>query len=438
MTPIIFHIDVNSAFLSWTSVDNLKNNHGDGIDLRTIPAIIGGDQENRHGVVLAKSESAKTFGIHTGEPVISAFRKCPFLTMQPPNHKLYKEYSKKMMQLLHTYTPDIEQLSIDECFLDFTPIASRYRSPIEAATIIKEDIKSRFQFTVNIGIANNKLLAKMASDFKKPDRIHTLFMEEIPVKMWPLPVDDLYMVGHSSAERLKSFGIRTIGELAHTDIDFLQREFKSHGVQMWEYANGIDHSDVDSAKHELKGVGNSITLSEDAKDYDSAKQVLLSLSETVSERLRNSGQLAQNITVEIKYSDFSSCSHQMPLFSPTNTTKSIYEASCKLFLELWNKRPIRLLGIRTGKLLPKDAPIQMNIFDFTEAQTSPEFSEFSKETPQKPKSVSKAPSPNKQRLQQLDAAVDAIRLRYGKNAIVRGSLLKNDASKSKEDASDDT
>lgn len=438
MTPIIFHIDVNSAFLSWTSVDNLKNNHGDGIDLRTIPAIIGGDQENRHGVVLAKSESAKTFGIHTGEPVISAFRKCPFLTMQPPNHKLYKEYSKKMMQLLHTYTPDIEQLSIDECFLDFTPIASRYRSPIEAATIIKEDIKSRFQFTVNIGIANNKLLAKMASDFKKPDRIHTLFMEEIPVKMWPLPVDDLYMVGHSSAERLKSFGIRTIGELAHTDIDFLQREFKSHGVQMWEYANGIDHSDVDSAKHELKGVGNSITLSEDAKDYDSAKQVLLSLSETVSERLRNSGQLAQNITVEIKYSDFSSCSHQMPLFSPTNTTKSIYEASCKLFLELWNKHPIRLLGIRTGKLLPKDAPIQMNIFDFTEAQTSPEFSEFSKETPQKPKSVSKAPSPNKQRLQQLDAAVDAIRLRYGKNAIVRGSLLKNDASKSKEDASDDT
>ncbi|MCI5713704.1 MAG: DNA polymerase IV [Lachnospiraceae bacterium] len=434
MTPIIFHIDVNSAFLSWTSVDNLENNHNDGIDLRTIPAIIGGNRENRHGIVLAKSESAKTFGIHTGEPVASALRKCPFLVIQAPNHKLYKEYSNKMMNLLHTYTPDIEQLSIDECFLDFTPIAARYTSPIEAATIIKEDIKSQFHFTVNIGIANNKLLAKMASDFKKPDRIHTLFKDEIPVKMWPLPVDDLYMVGHSSAERLKSFGIRTIGELAHTDTDFLQREFKSHGTQMWEYANGIDHSVVDSAKHELKGIGNSITLGEDIKDFDSAKQVLLSLSETVSERLRNSNQLAQNITVEIKYSDFSSNSHQMPLFSPTNTTKGIYEASCQLFLELWNKRPLRLLGIRTGKLLPEDAPIQMNIFDFTDnINTSKQVSQE--------KSISTSSTSNqdtKKRLQQLDAAVDAIRLRYGKNAIVRGSLLNSQSKKSEKDSSKET
>lgn len=432
MTPIIFHIDVNSAFLSWTSVDNLKNNHGKGIDLRTIPAIIGGDQENRHGVVLAKSESAKTFGIHTGEPVVSAFRKCPFLTMQPPNHKLYHEYSQKMMDLLYTYTPDIEQISIDECFLDFTPIAGRYSSPIEAATLIKNEIKSRFSFTVNIGISNNKLLAKMASDFKKPDRIHTLFPEEIPSKMWPLPVDDLYMVGHSSAKRLKSFGIHTIGELAHTDTDFLQREFKSHGIQMWEYANGIDYSQVDSAQHELKGIGNSITLSEDATSFDSAKLVLLKLSETVSERLRNSGQLAQNITVEIKYNDFSSCSHQMPLFSPTNTTRSIYEASCQLFLELWNKRPIRLLGIRTGKLLSKDAPLQMNIFDFTRPAG---FSYTSEETPAA--HALETDSIEQKKLEQLDAAIDEIRLRYGKNAIIRGSLLKKSPKNIKEDFSDE-
>lgn len=239
------------------------------------------------------------------------------------------------------------------------------------------------------------------------------------------------MVGHSSAERLKSFGIRTIGELAHTDTDFLQREFKSHGIQMWEYANGIDHSIVDSAKHELKGIGNSITLGEDINDFDSAKQVLLSLSETVSERLRNSRQLAQNITVEIKYSDFSSNSHQMPLFSPTNTTKSIYEASCQLFLELWNKRPLRLLGIRTGKLLPEDAPIQMNIFDFTETTTT-------SKQPSEKKSVSTSCKTNQdtqKRLQQLDAAVDAIRLRYGKNAIVRGSLLTSFPGDKKENSS---
>lgn len=249
-----------------------------------------------------------------------------------------------MMDLLHTYSPDIEQISIDECFLDFTPILRLYESPIAAATQIKDDIRNRFHFTVNIGIAPNKLLAKMASDFKKPDHIHTLFFDEIPAKMWPLSVDDLYMVGHSSANRLKSFGIRTIGDLAHTDVDFLKREFKSHGVRMWEYANGIDHSVVDATEHELKCVGNSVTLREDVTAETEARRVLLSLSETVSERLRSGSQIAQSVTVEIKYSDFSSFSHQMPLFSPTNTTDTIYDAACHLFHELWNGKPVRLLG----------------------------------------------------------------------------------------------
>ena len=184
MERIIFHIDVNSAFLSWSAVEKLKN--GETLDIRTIPAIIGGDTKSRHGIVLAKSVPAKAYDIHTAEPVAQARRKCPNLVIVPPDHALYKRYSQKLMALLHTYTPDIEQLSIDECFLDFTPIASQYESPLAAARQIKEEIKSRFGFTVNIGIAPNKVLAKMASDFTKPDRIHTLFYDEIPAKMWQI------------------------------------------------------------------------------------------------------------------------------------------------------------------------------------------------------------------------------------------------------------
>ena len=174
----IFHIDVNSAFLSWTSSENLKT--GNGPDLREIPAIIGGDQKTRHGVVLAKSIPAKKFGIHTGEPVVNALKKCPNLVMAPPNHNLYHAYSRRMMDFLHSLTPDIEQVSIDECFLDFTGISHRYPSPYAAARYIKDEIHSRFGFTVNVGISSNKLLAKMASDFEKPDKIHTLFPDEIP------------------------------------------------------------------------------------------------------------------------------------------------------------------------------------------------------------------------------------------------------------------
>lgn len=360
-------------------------------------------------------------------------RKCPTLTVVPPDHALYDRYSRKLMKLLSGYTPDIEKLSIDECFLDFTPLQRLYASPVDAAGIIKEDIKTQLGFTVNIGIAPNKVLAKMASDFTKPDQIHTLFPDEIEAKMWPLPVEELYMVGRSSANRLKSLGIRTIGELAHTDPAYLQTEFKSHGLMMWEYANGIGDDVVHSESRELKGIGNSVTLREDAVTKEAACKALLSLSETVSERLRGAGQIAQTVTVEIKYSNFSSYSHQAPFFTPTNTTGEIYHTSCRLFDELWNGSPIRLLGIRTAKLLPKDTPIQMSIFDFS-PQEENQLSESSRlshsaegqKTDSKPKNPA-APQISSalklEKLKQLDAAVDSIRHKYGSNAIVRGSFL---------------
>ena len=240
MQKIIFHIDVNSAFLSWTAVEMLKN--GAEIDIREIPAIIGGDKESRHGVVLAKSIPAKRYGVKTGEPVVNALKKCPNLHMEPPDHNMYREYSRRLMEFLHTYTSDIEQVSVDECFMDFTGIAWKFPSPVDAALEIKQKVYEKFGFTVNIGISSNKLLAKMASDFEKPNRIHTLFPEEIQEKMWPLPVGELYMAGKSSVEILKKLEIHTIGDLAQTDPALLELHLNSHGRTLWEFANGLDES----------------------------------------------------------------------------------------------------------------------------------------------------------------------------------------------------
>lgn len=418
--PLIFHIDVNSAYLSWTALERLKA--GDSLDLRTIPAIIGGDEKSRHGVVLAKSIPAKKFGIRTGEPVAAALRKCPFLHMEPPDHHLYHIRSEELMALLHSYTSDIEQVSIDECYLSFTPISHRFPSAQNAARTIADRIRDELGFTVNIGIAPNKLLAKMASDFEKPDKVHTLFPEEIPRKMWPLPVGELFMVGRSSVGRLTQLGIRTIGDLAHTDPEFLQLHFKSHGKMMWEYANGIDPSPLNPDNHEAKGIGNSTTLAADVTTTEEARRILLSLAEQVASRLRLAHQIAQTVTVEIKYHTFQSCSRQTQLSTPSATSGTLYEYSCRLFDELWNGTPIRLLGLRTSKLLPENAPIQLSLFD--SGLLEPEAP-----APSPAKAATHAAAPavrhiDSEKQKKLEQAMDKIRQKYGKDAVIRGSLLK--------------
>lgn len=406
MRKVIFHIDVNSAYLSWTAVDKLKN--GYDLDIREIPSIIGGDEQSRHGIVLAKSVSAKKYGIVTGEPVASALRKCSALHMEPPNHKMYGEYSRALMVYLKTYTPDIEQLSVDECFMDYTPIAHLHGDAVAFARELKGRIKEKFGFTVNIGISEVKILAKMASDFEKPDKVHTLWKNEIEKKMWPLPVSELYMVGRSSLPKLRNLGIRTIGNLAQTEPELLEAHFKSFGRLIWENANGIGSDTVESESGAAKGVGNSTTLAEDVTDADTAKKVLLSLAESVSGRLRKHGYLAGNAAVEIKYADFSKCSHQAPFLTPTNSTALLYELSCRLFDELWNGSPVRLLGIRAGKLQDETAPVQLSLFDM----------EF-------PKKEEKKTGPSKEKLERLDKAMDAIKKRYGDGAVVRGSFLSH-------------
>ena len=373
---IIFHIDVNSAYLSWTAVEQLKN--GAGVDIRTIPAIIGGDQKSRHGIVLAKSISAKKYGIRTGEPVANAFRKCPNLKTYLPDHQMYREYSRKLMEFLRTYTTHIEQVSVDECYMDFTEIADRFTSPVEGASEIKDEVYKRFGFTVNVGISSRKVLAKMASDFEKPNKVHTLFPEEVPAKMWPLPIGELFMAGRSSVETMKKLEIYTIGDLANTDPEILELHLKSHGRKLWEFANGLDDSEVESVRAEangiapaevhstvekLKGVGNSTTLPKDLITEAEALPVLKDLAVSVGRRLRKAGQKAGMVSVEIKYHTFNQVSHQKQMERQTNQDQDIYQASIELFRELWSGEPIRLLGIRTSKLSEESEPEQLSLFD---------------------------------------------------------------------------
>lgn len=397
MEKIIFHIDVNSAYLSWTALQRLSE--GSETDLRLIPSIIGGDTQKRHGVVLAKSIPAKAFGIVTGEPVVHALRKCPHLVVMPPDHAMYERRSRSLMDFLQSLSPDIEQTSVDECYLDFTPIRGMYPSPMEAAHFIKDEILARFGFTVNVGISDRKVLAKMASDFKKPNLVHTLYSHEIAQKMWPLPVSSLFMCGRSSAETLRKLEILTIGDLARSDPRILHAHLKSHGKLLWEYANGIDNAEVISQPVKCKGIGNSTTLAHDVTDRQEACRILLSLSESVGKRLRASGEAAGLVCTEIKYNDFRSVSHQAVLRTPSSSTDAIYHSAVELFDELWNDTPIRLLGIRTSRLTPENTPTQMHIFDYTQQNTS-------------------------EKQQKLDAALDAIRSRYGETSVIRGSLLK--------------
>ncbi len=401
---IIFHIDVNSAFLSWSALEQLSL--GNPVDLRTVPSIVGGDTQTRHGIVTAKSIPAKAFGIETAEPVVSAFKKCPHLIMVPPNHKLYHTYSQALMEHLSSFCPYIEQASIDECYMDFSPIMDNFPSPEEGAHIIKNSVYEKFGFTVNVGISDKKVLAKMASDFKKPDMVHTLYSHQIREKMWPLPVNRLFLCGKSATQTLHKLGIRTIGELAQSDLTVLESHMKSMGTTLWQFANGIDDSPLILEQTKAKGIGNSTTLSADVTSPEEAYKVLLTLSESVGARLRKHGSLAGMVTTEIKYATFKSASHQCSLFSPTAANDIIYQTACRLFDELWDGSPVRLLGVRCTKLTEEGDPVQMNLFDYVTSTSSEDVSSVAK----------------REKLEKLDAALDSLRGKYGENIIKRGSL----------------
>ncbi|MGN0412628.1 MAG: DNA polymerase IV [Lachnospiraceae bacterium] len=391
--PIIFHIDVNSAFLSWESCYRLQQDP-DAVDLREIPAVVGGDQETRHGIVLAKSMAAKKFGIKTAEPLVSACKKCPNLTIVKPNFRVYVEYSNRFMELLKRYAPVVEQFSIDEAFCDMTGTQKLYGDMISFANFLRETIYKELGFTVNIGVSENKLLAKMASDFEKPNKVHSLFKSEIREKMWPLPVGELFSVGKSTRSGLQALGIRTIGDLAQTDPAILKSHFKSHGETIWNYANGNDMEMVTDHQQPNKGYGNSITVPSDVTDAETAKMILLSLTETVSARIRGDKTHISVVSVQLVDYEFHRSSKQMTLLSPTNITENIYRSVCTLFDQLWDGTPLRLLGVQTSKASANDA-LQYNLFDYQKNE----------------------------KLEKLDSAIDKIRMKYGEDSIQRASFI---------------
>ncbi|MCI8275485.1 MAG: DNA polymerase IV [Lachnospiraceae bacterium] len=393
--PLIFHIDVNSAYLSWTAVNELKKGREE--DLRLTASAIGGNREKRHGIILAKSSIAKSYGVQTGEPVAAALKKCPGLSLFPPDFELYDQNSRAFIEILGRYSPLVEQFSIDEAFMDMTGTELLFGPPLKAAASIQHSISEELGFTVNIGISENRFLAKMASDFEKPNKIHTLFPKEVPEKMWPLDIRELFMVGHSAENTLRSLGIHTIGDLAKCNPATIKAHLKKHGELLHRYACGEDDGAFLSHEAKEKGVGNSTTLPYDVDSADVARNVLLSLCETVCTRLRHENLKASLVSVRITDWNFVNHTHQRILPVLTNITGEIFTAAAALFDEMWDGTPIRLLGIQTGRLSGKSYR-QYHLFD-TE--------KFDK-------------------LEKLDSCVDEIRQKFGEDSIKRASFLNSD------------
>lgn len=401
-------IDVNSAFLSWEAVYRLQ--HGDTVDLRTIPSVVGGSEKSRHGIVLAKSLSAKKlYNVKTGEPLAQAQSKAGHnLVVVPPRHGLYKEASNAMINVLQQYSPVVERFSIDEAFLNYTGMQLLYGDPVKTAHIIKDEIENKLGFTVNIGVSSNKLLAKMACEFEKPNKVHTLWPHEIPQKMWPLPIGDLYMVGRKTKQKLIHKGIMTIGDLAKSDVLYVKKWIKGYGELLWNFANGhymesnkggtafFQGMMTHNPNTKTKGVGNSSTIAFNLENKVMAHKALLSLSETVSRRLRNGEFKAQVIHVGYTTSEFDRFGKQKKYLSPTNSTQEIYNRACEIFDELWDKQPIRAIGVHATCLTTSNVT-QINMFETEDKKAA-----F------------------------RDNTVDTLRNKYGSTIIKRGCFLKED------------
>lgn len=387
------HIDVNNAFLSWTAVDLL--NHGYKTDIRNIESVIG-TEIKRHGIVLAKSMVAKARGVKTAQTIMEARRKCDDLKVYEPNFKLYQDMSNKLFRLISKYTPDIEKLSIDECFIDYGKVENLYGDPVEFAYKLKKEIKKTLGFTVNIGIANNRLCAKMASDFLKPDRVHTLFQNEIKTKMYPLPINDLFGVGKSTSKKLRELNINTISDLANSNYEKLYPYFKNQTDRLIKSAQGVDDSIVRPKKTEMESISNSTTISHNLNYIEEIYKYLYPLVENVSATLRKRNKYANQVGVVLKDKYFKTYSHQRKLENSTNNTDEIYDIAKTLVRELWSGEGIRLVGVSVSKL-SSSISHQISIFDnFEEVKQSSE----------------------------LDKTLDKLKETYGDNIINKASKFK--------------
>ena len=396
---VIFHVDANSAFLSWTAAYKVKV-LGESVDIRDIPSVVAGDKESRHSIVLAKSSPARKFGICTGEPLFQALEKCPDLVIVQPDYALYVEASRHFVAMLREFSPVVEQYSIDEAWVDMTGTERLFGSPRLAAEKMRERIWEELGFTVNVGISTNKLLAKMAGDFEKPNKVHTLFPEEIESKLWPLPVRNLFLVGSATENKLKKMGIYTVGDLAKADLSVLRRKLGKHGETIWHFANGRSTNAVIPAPTDNKGYGNSTTTPNDVTKREEAHRVLLSLCETVAMRMRKDNKCGRCISVHLRTNTFEDFSHQTVLHGATNITGELFSAVCKVFDEAWDGMlPLRQLGVQVTQL--SDEPYQQ--YDLFSGISPVQY----------------------ERKLRLDETVDALRDKFGENIIRRAKFTSD-------------
>ena len=356
----IFHIDVNSAFLSWTAVRMLREGQP---DLRTVPSVVSGDPSDRRSIVTAASIPAKKLGVKTAAPVSMALRICPDLVIVRGDWEWYRECSEGFISICRRYSPVLQQFSIDECFLDMTAFLDG-RDPVTTAARLKDEIRDSLGFTVNVGVGSNKLLAKMASDFEKPDKVHTLWSEEVPVKMWPLGVRDLLWVGKKTEERLIQNGIRTIGDLASLGMGSLTSLVGTKfALQLHENANGRDDSPVETEVPEAKSISAERTFPNDIADAKALDRALFKVAGIVAHRVRKHGFRASCVSVFIKYKDFTVMQRQCTLPEPTDVTAVILNGARKMLAEIWNgETPVRQVGLGVSKLT-HEPYVQMSLFE---------------------------------------------------------------------------
>ena len=357
---VIFHIDVNSAFVSWTAVKILREG---GPDMRLVPSVVSGDPSDRRSIVTAASMPAKKLGVKTATPVSMALRTCPDLVILRGDWGWYKECSQGFIRICREYSPVLQQFSIDECFIDMT-FRLAGRDPVAVAAELKDRIRTELGFTVNVGVGSNKLLAKMASDFEKPDKVHTLWLDEVREKMWPLPVRDLLWVGKKTEQRLLAYGIRTIGDLAAMpDASLARLVGRKFADQLHESANGVDDSPVDTEEWEAKSYSAERTFPKDLSDPKDIDRAFFNVACIVAHRIRKHGIRASCVSMFIKYKDFSVAQKQRQLSAPTDVTALILNEVRGMFTEIWDgATPLRQVGIGLSRLT-RDADAQLSLFE---------------------------------------------------------------------------
>ena len=393
MQRVLFLVDMNAFFISCEMTRRPE--------LLGHPAAVAGDPKKRAGIILAANYEARAKGVKTAMVVHEALRLCPAMILVPPDHHFYEQKSEEVMALLSAYTPLIEQNSIDEAWLDMTGCDLLFGTPVAAAERILDEIRDQLGLWCSIGIAENKFLSKMASEMKKPLGITALWPQDIPTKLWPLPVKAMYGIGDKTADRLNSMGIRTIGELAGFNPHRLTKVFGKAGMEISNHACGIDESPViPRIADDIKSIGRSTTLPEDITEIQAAKLVLMALSDDIGMTARRNHKRGRTVQIVLKYSDFQVITRQMTI-KETCTTKEIYQAGCSLIEQNWNRnRGIRLIGISLTGFHADAVLDQISFFDELEHGQGIE---------------------NKNAI--LDEAMDWLRSKHGVDIIKPGSLV---------------